>query len=151
MLLSRLIPSMLPPAHQKFFGIPPHLLAKIFVTSDVISFLTQASGSGIASSGNWEGSTLDVGENVLIGGLALQVATFAFFMLVVASLHRRKMVMGVEKGGSGQGSSFRENEGWRPVLTGVYAAGVLVFVSCPISIFLVILRCSCLFRGAPGF
>jgi hypothetical protein len=59
-----------------------------------------------------------VGENVLIGGLALQVLTFGFFMGVVGSFHMRVNGGGVEGDG-----------GWKKVLTGVYVSGVLIFVS----------------------
>lgn len=84
LLLTRLIRSSLPegPA-QVFFRVPPNWLGRIFITSDVFSFLTQCSGSGIASSGNWEGNLKDVGTNVLLVGLALQLATFSTFLLVL--------------------------------------------------------------------
>ncbi|EED13336.1 RTA1 domain protein, putative [Talaromyces stipitatus ATCC 10500] len=46
-------------------------------------FLTQASGSGIASSNNWTGSSKDAGIGVLIGGLVLQLVTFVLFLVLV--------------------------------------------------------------------
>lgn len=117
MLIARLIPAMLPPNRQSVYGVTPPFLAKIFVTSDVISFFTQAGGSGIASSGNWKGSSVKIGEDVLIGGLALQVATFSFFLVVVWGFHCRARL------------ESREDNGWKQVLTGVYASGVLILVS----------------------
>lgn len=90
LLLTRLIRSSLPdePAHM-FFRVPPRWLGRIFITSDIFSFLTQCSGSGIASSGNWEGSLKEVGTNVLLVGLALQLATFSTFLLVLGRVVRR--------------------------------------------------------------
>ncbi|KAK5052038.1 hypothetical protein LTR84_002842 [Exophiala bonariae] len=90
LLLTRLIRSSLPegPA-QVFFHIPPRWLGRMFITSDIFSFLTQCSGSGIASSGNWEGNLKDVGTNVLLVGLALQLATFSTFLLVLGRVVRR--------------------------------------------------------------
>ncbi|KAJ5734627.1 hypothetical protein N7533_013030 [Penicillium manginii] len=52
-----------------FIKIRRRWLPRIFVSLDVISCLTQASGSGIASSGDWEGSQKDTGTGVLIGGV----------------------------------------------------------------------------------
>lgn len=50
---------------------------------DILAFLIQASGSSIAASGNWTGDQATVGTNVLIGGLSLQVATFAWFLSIM--------------------------------------------------------------------
>ncbi|RMZ84027.1 hypothetical protein DV737_g1303, partial [Chaetothyriales sp. CBS 132003] len=68
-------------AEQKavLFGIDPKWLGRIFITSDVFSFLMQGSGSGIAASRDWEGSNKDAGVNVLIAGLAMQLATITLF------------------------------------------------------------------------
>jgi len=82
LLLARLIQLYLPARHQTFFHVSPRLLGKLFITSDVISFMTQGSGSGIAASGNWQGNSRTVGVDVLLVGLALQLATFTFFLVV---------------------------------------------------------------------
>ncbi|KIX03102.1 uncharacterized protein Z518_06652 [Rhinocladiella mackenziei CBS 650.93] len=86
LLLTRLIRASLPETNgqQIFFRISPRWLGRVFITSDIFSFLTQCSGSGIASSGNWEGDLKDVGTNVLLVGLALQLATFSVFLVVMA-------------------------------------------------------------------
>jgi hypothetical protein len=87
LLLTRLIRSSLPEGpDQVFFRISPRWLGRIFITSDIFSFLTQCSGSGIASSGNWEGDLKTVGTNVLLVGLALQLATFSTFLLVLGRM-----------------------------------------------------------------
>jgi len=85
LLLSRLIRLGLPEGgrQQVFFHIPPRWLGRIFIMSDIFSFLTQCSGSGIASSGNWEGNTKDIGIRVLLVGLALQLATFTVFLTLM--------------------------------------------------------------------
>ena len=70
-----------------FIRVQRRWLPRIFVTLDVISCLVQASGSGIAASGNWEGSEKDTGTGVLIGGLVLQVVTFVAFLLIVGSFN----------------------------------------------------------------
>jgi hypothetical protein len=82
LLLTSLIRATLPVDHgrQKFFGVAPLWLGRIFICSDVFSFLTQGAGSGIASSGNWEGDQETIGMSVLLFGLSLQLATFCIFL-----------------------------------------------------------------------
>ena len=42
--------------------------------------MTQGAGSAIAASGNFAGTSKDIGIGVLIGGLALQLGTFTLFL-----------------------------------------------------------------------
>ncbi|DAA77454.1 TPA_exp: putative RTA1 domain protein [Trichophyton benhamiae CBS 112371] len=122
LLVGRLVRAGLPSSgnQQRILGINPWWLPRIFVTSDILSFLTQASGSGIAASGNWEGSTKTTGENVLKGGLALQLITFTLFLALVARFHSRANA--VAKGGIDSGV-FK-------VLLGLYISGFFIEVRC---------------------
>ncbi|KAM5491367.1 hypothetical protein MaudMau93_001962 [Microsporum audouinii] len=122
LLVGRLIRAGLPSSgkQQRILGINPWWLPRIFVTSDILSFLTQASGSGIAASGNWEGSTKTTGEGVLKGGLALQLITFTLFLALVARFHSRANA--VSKSGIDSGV-FK-------VLLGIYISGFFIEVSC---------------------
>ncbi|GAM42019.1 RTA1 domain protein [Talaromyces pinophilus] len=95
-------------------------IPRIFVTSDILSFLTQASGSGLASSNDWTGSTKDAGIGVLIFGLALQLVTFLLFLVLVIWYDVR---VGPTK------SSGRDEV--RSVLTGIYISGFFITVSKP--------------------
>src|SRR5437764_1831806 len=61
LLLARMIQLHLPVRRQAFFTLSPGLLGKIFISSDVISFMTQGAGSGIAASGNWRGGSRTAG------------------------------------------------------------------------------------------
>jgi hypothetical protein len=93
LLITHLIRTTLPSQGdgQIFFGISPRWIGRIFITSDIFSFLTQCSGSGIASSGNWEGNLKTVGTNVLLVGLCLQLATFSVFLVVLWMFGQRAM------------------------------------------------------------
>jgi hypothetical protein len=62
-------------------------LTKIFVTGDVISFLTQCCGGGIQAAGSL--SLLHAGEKIIVTGLFLQLAFFGFFIVVAGLFHRR--------------------------------------------------------------
>jgi hypothetical protein len=126
MLLSHLIPAILPADHRHIYGISPRFLAKIFVASDIISLLTQTAGAGLASNKTAKRSALDTGKDVLMAGLALQVATISIFLIVVFGFHQR--------------ARFVENEnssdkGWKKVILGVYIAATLVQVGCWLSFF----------------
>ena len=113
LLLKYLVNLCLPTGHtQTLFGINPRWLGRIFICSDIFSFLTQAAGSGIASSGNWEGNTKDVGVNILLCGLALQLGTFTFYLAFLWRFMCR--VRSVEEAGF--------NPCVRKVLTGMWIA-----------------------------
>lgn len=63
-------------------------LTKIFVIGDCISFLVQALGGGVAAAGK-SPSTLALGNNLIIVGLALQIAFFGVFVVSAAIFHMR--------------------------------------------------------------
>ena len=122
LLLKYLVNLCLPTGpDQVLFRINPRWLGRIFICSDVFSFLTQAAGSGIASSGNWEGNTKDIGVNILLVGLALQLGTFTFYLGFLWRFVCR--VRKVEEAGF--------NPCVRKVLTGIWIASAFVQVSNP--------------------
>ncbi|KAL2783596.1 RTA1 like protein-domain-containing protein [Aspergillus keveii] len=92
-------------------------LPKIFVTLDILSMLTQGGGSGIAASGEWEGTLLDIGIGVLIGGLALQLATFTVFLIVVIKFHSTSNRRGPKL-----------EDGMVKVIHGIYISGFFIMV-----------------------
>jgi hypothetical protein len=63
--------------------IPPRWLTKIFVFGDVFSFLIQGGGAGLMVQG--KADSMKTGQNVVVGGLVLQVIMFAVF--IVTGLH----------------------------------------------------------------
>lgn len=130
LLISHLIRLCLPEGKQRvFLGISPQWLGRIFITSDVLSFLCQGAGSGIAASNNWTGETKTLGTNVLIFGLAAQLATFTLYVIVLALFCQRISA------GSGGGSDHekRREYGFNPlhkqVVKGIWIASVLIEVS----------------------
>ncbi|BCS25544.1 RTA1 domain-containing protein [Aspergillus puulaauensis] len=94
-------------------------LPKIFITLDVGAMLTQGGGSAVASAGEWEEDSLGkAGKGILIAGLALQLATFSVFLVVVVKFHRDALKGGV----------LAQEEGMKRVLSGVYIAGFFIMV-----------------------
>lgn len=119
LLISRLIRAVLPPSSHRILGIPGRRLTPIFVACDIIAFLVQGSGSGIASSDNWTGPNEKLGRYVLIGGLVFQLIAFSLFLAVFGRFHflaNRYEVADAPKG-------------WRRLLIAVYCSSILIMVS----------------------
>lgn len=119
LLIGRLIRAVLSSANHRIFGIPAQLITNVFVSCDILSFLVQASGSGIASSGSWEGNEAKIGTNVLIGGLSTQVATFLWFLAIVFRFwqHTKSEVR------------CDAPPGWSRVLQAIWLSSALILVS----------------------
>ena len=56
----------------------PRLYTRIFISCDVVSIILQAAGGGIASAAP-DFHVLEIGDNIMIAGLATQVATLLVF------------------------------------------------------------------------
>lgn len=63
-------------------------VTKIFVGGDVLCFFVQAGGAGMLVSAN-DKAGFDRGENIILGGLILQILVFGFFVVVASIWHRR--------------------------------------------------------------
>jgi hypothetical protein len=117
-LLGRLMLFVLPPNNQRLLGVNPRLITRVFVGCDIASLLIQCSGTGVASSQNWVGNT---GVDILIAGLATQLATNVVFMVLVVAFYKRVFVERVV--------SQQAPEGWEMAFWVIVSSIVLVFVS----------------------
>ncbi|KAL4922611.1 RTA1 like protein-domain-containing protein [Aspergillus aurantiobrunneus] len=66
--------------------IPLRFLTKLFVAGDVLSFLMQASGAGIMVR---DENSAQTGENIIVGGLFVQIVFFAFFVITAVTFEIR--------------------------------------------------------------
>ncbi|KAH7126449.1 RTA1 like protein-domain-containing protein [Dactylonectria estremocensis] len=73
MVLRRVILQVHGEAHSI---IPVKWLTKIFVLGDLLSFMVQGSAAGLMATGD----NAEMGQNIVIGGLFIQIAIFGFFM-----------------------------------------------------------------------
>jgi hypothetical protein len=121
LLIGRLILSVLPSHSHKILGLPAARITKIFVGCDIVSFLIQVSGSGIASSNNWVGKEEKIGVDLLIVGLATQLATIIIFNAVVVAFSRKA----VWEGGAKEDAPI----GWKKVLATISVSSTLITVS----------------------
>ncbi|KAH9212355.1 RTA1 like protein-domain-containing protein [Leptodontidium sp. 2 PMI_412] len=120
LLISRLCLRVLPSHHTHIFKIPVAKLTRIFVICDIVTLLVQVNGSGIAASNNWEGNTVKIGENVMVAGLAMQLATFSFFFLILAKFHLLTR----------RGVNEEAGRGWRGILVAVYFSSGMIIIRC---------------------
>jgi hypothetical protein len=145
MVLGRLITFL---HAEKLSMVPTRWMTKIFVTGVVIAFVMQAaglssfhlltpsekrdtdiisSGGGIMATGTIDNYNL--GENITIGGLAVQLAFFSVFMITCGIFHRRIRHSPTHEVAV-LSARLREQKmrGWETVLVGLYAASVLILV-----------------------
>lgn len=119
LLISRLILAVLPPSRHQILKIPGRRLTPIFVGCDIVAFLIQGSGSGIASSDNWQGEMERIGVKVLIAGLSFQLVAFTLFLCVFRRFHVLASRMAVDSA----------PKGWQKVVLSVYISSILIMVS----------------------
>ncbi|KAL2849011.1 RTA1 like protein-domain-containing protein [Aspergillus pseudodeflectus] len=91
-------------------------MTKIFVAGDVLSFIMQSSGAGIIAKGE-----LRTGEDIIVGGLFVQVIFFGFFVLCAVVFQRR---LGENLARLGVTSSMP----WKKHLWALYASSALILV-----------------------
>lgn len=63
-------------------------LTKLFVAGDVLSFLAQSSGGGMLATAK-DRDSVKTGENIIVGGLIIQILFFGFFIIVTRIFHKR--------------------------------------------------------------
>ncbi|KAH7389754.1 RTA1 like protein-domain-containing protein [Pyrenochaeta sp. MPI-SDFR-AT-0127] len=61
---------------------------KIFVGGDILCFFIQGGGAGMLIQAK-DNAGFKMGENIILGGLILQILIFSFFVVVAAIWHRR--------------------------------------------------------------
>ncbi|CAG89940.1 DEHA2F26994p [Debaryomyces hansenii CBS767] len=122
MSLGRLIQRM---ECQRYSIIPLKYLTKIFVVGDVVSFLMQAGGGGIMSSGDQ--SSMKTGERVIIGGLIVQIVFFGMFMVVEVIFHYRVLKHPNECAMFIRNIPSQFNN-WNSILLTLLACSILIFV-----------------------
>lgn len=127
MILGRLIVRV--PSGPSCSLIRPSWLTKVFVIGDVFSFLLQASGGGLMA---MEGQA-NLGQNILLVGLFVQIVMFGLFVVVAVAFHvrysRMLAISGAYGSGGASGAANRPNGvPWLKVLYMLYAVSLLIMV-----------------------
>lgn len=113
-------------------------LTQTFVTGDVICFLCQAGGAGLLSSGDL--GEINIGDDIIVVGLFIQVVFFGLFVIAAATFHYRLVKANRE---SVQVPLAFERP-WKKHMTGLYLVSVLIFVRS-------IVRCAEYIQGFVGY
>ncbi|OGE49975.1 hypothetical protein PENARI_c019G09408 [Penicillium arizonense] len=94
-------------------------MTKIFVAGDVLSFLMQASGAGIMVTGS--SSSSSTGQNVIIGGLFVQIIFFGFFLISALVFQRRIRA-------DSAASAVADQYPWRKHMWALHSSSILVLI-----------------------
>ena len=101
----------------------PKLVAWIFIVCDIFSFLIQSSGAGLLTSAHTDLAKAKTGENILLGGLGVNLVSFAIFCLQIFyfDYRTRKSPPNFPGGGLCQ-------KGWRQFLYVIYLSSALILL-----------------------
>ncbi|KAL5042231.1 hypothetical protein BDW71DRAFT_200713 [Aspergillus fruticulosus] len=94
-------------------------LTKIFLLGDIISFIMQGAGGGIMASGT--PSALSTGENIIIGGLVVQLIFFSLFVITSIKFH-----LGLRNTPSRK--VLHSQAPWERHMCALYGGSALIFV-----------------------
>ncbi|KAI8942623.1 hypothetical protein NX059_000677 [Plenodomus lindquistii] len=95
-------------------------LTKVFLLGDILSFLSQSGGGGMPATAK-DKAAQDLGNNIILSGLGIQVVFFAFFMIVTVVFHTR-----INRRPTA--TSLATSAPWRRSLWVLYFASVLILV-----------------------
>ena len=104
---------------EKYSVIRVTWMTKIFVAGDVLSFFIQGGGGGIMASGDKD--RLELGQNIILGGLFLQIIMFGLFILASILFHHR-----LRQGPTQQ--SCNPDLRWQKTLFILYAISALIMI-----------------------
>ncbi|KAK3693198.1 RTA1 like protein-domain-containing protein [Podospora appendiculata] len=117
MVLARLI--RLLDAHQ-YSLVRTSWLTTIFVSGDVLSFITQGAGGGILSNADTQ-SRRDLGNNIILAGLGIQVVFFGLFIITTVMFHIRITRKPTQR-------TYSVTTPWQQFIMALYAASILIMV-----------------------
>ncbi|KAK4148528.1 RTA1 like protein-domain-containing protein [Chaetomidium leptoderma] len=117
MILGRLIRVL---GADEYALIRTNWMTKIFVAGDVISFLAQGAGGGLMAQAKTKDAQ-KLGESVILGGLAIQILFFGFFMVTTIVFHVR-----IAKNPTPR--SYSATGPWRQLIMALYVSSVLILI-----------------------
>jgi RTA1 like protein len=102
---------------KKLSFLNPRKISGIFIGSDIISFLIQAGGSSLTASNN--DSTVKIGLDAILAGMALNLASFTLFISIVVyfDVKTRKAYAGTSR-----------QRRYYPVVCAIYVSWVFIMV-----------------------
>jgi hypothetical protein len=110
MILGRLMRSL---SATSLSIIPVRWLTKLFVCGDIASFVVQASGAGVMVTAD----SMETGENIILGGLFIQIFIFGLFAVTSAIFHVRV-----------RRYRFQSDGRWEQTMVMLYIVSALIMV-----------------------
>ncbi|EPE31097.1 hypothetical protein GLAREA_04064 [Glarea lozoyensis ATCC 20868] len=114
MILGRLIRAT---GAESYALIRVNWITKIFVGGDILCFAIQAGGGGILAGADTK-SSKDLGQNIILAGLVLQIVIFVGFVVVAVVYHMR-----LRARPTGKGPAVMS---WERLLIMLYVVSVLI-------------------------
>ncbi|KAH7186143.1 RTA1 like protein-domain-containing protein [Fusarium flagelliforme] len=105
---------------QHLSMIKVNRLTKIFLLGDILSFFGQGGGGGLIASAS-DKKSQDLGNNIILVGLAIQVIFFGGFMVIAAIFHIRILRQPTKK-------SQITGAPWQAFMAVLYFASALIMV-----------------------
>jgi len=105
--------------------VPVKWMTRFFIMGDIIAFLSQCAGGAIQASASSSGnvSKQQVGSDVVMGGLGVQILFFTFYIVTVIIAHVRLTKLKIEQSPGARLSWF-----W--MILAVYAVSLLILIRC---------------------
>ncbi|KAI3391138.1 hypothetical protein diail_7905 [Diaporthe ilicicola] len=100
--------------------IRPNWLTKVFVAGDVLSFFAQSGGGGMLAQAK-TADDVKRGENIILGGLGIQILFFGFFMIAILVFHWR-----IRSNPTRQALALGQS--WQTFVWILYATSILIMV-----------------------
>ncbi|KAH8667792.1 RTA1 like protein-domain-containing protein [Ilyonectria robusta] len=105
---------------EKLSIVRVNWLTKIFVLGDVLSFVVQTIGGVILSNSDSKNG-IDEGQDIVLGGLAIQIAFFGVFISVISVFHYRIVR-------NPTSASIQTTLSWKRYIFVLYGASLLIMV-----------------------
>jgi len=102
----------------KYSLIRPNRVARLFVCSDIITFLVQGGGGGLQASSNQ--TSVKLGQRVLLVGLVMQMVSYMGFIVLVLHAHR-KIIKDARTSGL---------EPWWKIIWLLYFSSICIMIRC---------------------
>lgn len=102
--------------NPKYSIMRPEIVSRVFIISDVTTFLLQASGGGLTAMDGMR----EAGRSIMVGGLGAQLASYIIFWVMFAVLHYRAHRAG----------DLKQSQPWHKIIWVLHFSSAFVLVRC---------------------
>ncbi|RSL66657.1 hypothetical protein CEP53_003302 [Fusarium sp. AF-6] len=110
--------------------LKPKQYTIVFVTADIISLVLQATGGGIAATAGSDKDMLELGNNVMMAGIAFQVVTLSVFAILSVLFLVKRIAAHPVDPLSGTASEAWRSMRFRLFLFGLITAFTAIYIRC---------------------